>query len=353
MNIKAIDIARALGISKSTVSLALNGKPGVSEETRKEVLECKKKLEEGESLPGSQERPTGKQIKIVRVVNGMKNIRGAEMDLWTDVNMVFEKNFRAGGYSLGLLYADFREKDQSRMIQECNAKEVAGVLIFGTELKPENAKLLEGIQKPLVIYDAVLHTDQYPTVLIDNRQGIALAVEELISHGNQDLIYLSNSMPMYNYLSRQRGFLEIMKDRGFGDVSDRIVHTGSSIEEVHQFMKGYLQKNRLPQAFLTESYHVSIGTMMALQELGIRVPEEVSLAGIDALPSYLTGGMALTSVRVPHTERAYWTVQLLLKEISHPVKEKCKLYINCELVKGETVRTRKPTGGKNHENMEL
>ena len=47
MNVKSIDIARALGISKSTVSLALNGKPGVSEQTRQEVLACKKQLEWG------------------------------------------------------------------------------------------------------------------------------------------------------------------------------------------------------------------------------------------------------------------------------------------------------------------
>ena len=114
----------------------------------------------------------------------------------------------------------------------------------------------------------------------------------------------------------------------------------------------YLQKILLEET--DDAHCIALPELIrALQELGIRVPEEVSLAGIDALPSYLTGGMALTSVRVPHTERAYWTVQLLLKEISHPVKEKCKLYINCELVKGETVRTRKPTGGKNHENMEL
>lgn len=51
MNVKSIDIARALGISKSTVSLALNGKPGVSEQTRQEVLACKKQLEEHGVVP--------------------------------------------------------------------------------------------------------------------------------------------------------------------------------------------------------------------------------------------------------------------------------------------------------------
>ncbi len=345
MNVKSIDIARALGISKSTVSLALNGKPGVSEQTRQEVLACKKQLEEHGTLPpgmfsgqpGQQKR---QQIKLVRVNNGMKQVRGTELDLWTDVNEVIEKNLKAHGYSLGLLYADFREKDQSRMIAECNADDVAGVIIFGTELRPEDEQLLEGIQKPLVVYDAILETEKYPNVVIDNRQGVELAVRELLAKGNTDIQYLSNPMQMYNYLSRQRGFLEIMKKKGFGDASDRIIKTGSTVEGVHKMMLEHLQTEKLPQAYVMESYHVAMGTIMAMQELGIHIPEDVSLIGIDALPSFLTGGIRMTAVRVPHTERAYWTVQLLLKEMDHPVKEKCKMYTNCVFVNGDTVKER-------------
>ena len=329
MNVKSIDIARALGISKSTVSLALNGKPGVSEQTRQEVLACKKQLEEHGVVPPGMfsrqpEQRKRQQIKIVKITNGMKNIQGAELDLWTDVNQVFEKNLQANGYSLGLLYADFREEDQSRMIAECNADDVAGVIIFGTELKQENSPLLDGIRKPLVIYDAAPDIEKYPVILIDNRQGVELAVNELLAKGNTDIQYLCNPLPMYNYLSRRRGFQEIMKQKGLGDASDRIINTGSSIEEVHQMMREYLKTAKLPQAYIMESYHVSMGTIMAMHELNIRIPEDVSLIGIDALPSFLTGGIDMTSIRVPHTERAYWAIQLLLKEIEHPVKEKCK-----------------------------
>ena len=320
MNVKSIDIARALGISKSTVSLALNGKPGVSEQTRQEVLACKKQLEEHGVVPPGMfsrqpEQRKRQQIKIVKITNGMKNIQGAELDLWTDVNQVFEKNLQANGYSLGLLYADFREEDQSRMIAECNADDVAGVIIFGTELKQENSPLLDGIRKPLVIYDAAPDIEKYPVILIDNRQGVELAVNELLAKGNTDIQYLCNPLPMYNYLSRRRGFQEIMKQKGLGDASDRIINTGSSIEEVHQMMREYLKTAKLPQAYIMESYHVSMGTIMAMHELNIRIPEDVSLIGIDALPSFLTGGIDMTSIRVPHTERAYWAIQLLLKEI--------------------------------------
>lgn len=345
MKTKAVDIARALGISKSTVSLALNGKPGVSEKTRQEIEECRRRLEEGTPLAQmltekGTEKATTAQIKVVRIINGMKNVQGAELDLWTDVNEVFVRNLRENGYSMGLVYADLREQDQTSMLEECNREDVDGVIIFGTELKKENVSVLEGIHKPLVIHDTTLGAGRYPVVVIDNRQGIELAVNELISKGNQEIVYLSNPMPMYNYTSRQQSFLEIMGRRNIKNTAGCIVPTGSSVEECHQAMRSYLQNHKLPDAFITESYHVTMGTVMAAQELGIRIPEDVSLIGFDALPCYLTGGIHVTAIRVPHTERAYWTIQMLLKEIRHPAKEKCKLYTNCALEEGDSVRRR-------------
>lgn len=345
MNVKAIDIARALGISKSTVSLALNGKPGVKEKTRQEVMLCKQRLEQNQQLPAgcSESRPeakTDRQIKVVRIDNGMKNIQGTELNLWTDVQQVFEKNLRAHGYSLGLMFADMREKDQSEMIAECNADGVVGVIMFGTELKPENMPVIERIKKPMVVYDTTVDSGKYPFVVVDNRQGVELAVNELFSKGNTDIRYLGNPMPMYNYLSRRRGFLESMGKRGIEDAGERIIDTGSSVDEVTRFMKSYLQSTKLPHAFIMESYHVSMGTIIAMQSLGLKSPEDVSLIGIDTLPKFLTGGWDMTSIRIPHTERAYWTVQLLLKELEHPVREKSKLYTNCLLVNGETVLKR-------------
>lgn len=345
MKTKAVDIARALGISKSTVSLALNGKPGVSEKTRQEIEVCRKRLEEGIPLTQmlaekSTEKTAPAQIKVVRVINGMKNIQGSELDLWTDVNEVFVRNLRENGYSMGLVYADFREQDQTALLEECNREDVKGVIIFGTELQKEDLPVLAKIHKPMVIHDALLGTDRYPAVVIDNRQGIELAVNELLSKGNQEITYLSNPMPMYNYVSRQQSFLDIMNRRNVSNAGEHIVNVGSSVEECHQVMRSYLQNHKLPDAFITESYHVTMGTVMAAQELGIRIPEDVSLVGVDALPCYLTGGIHVTAIRVPHTERAFWTIQLLLKEIRHPAKEKSKLYTNCCLEEGDSVRRR-------------
>lgn len=343
MKVKAVDIARTLGISKSTVSLALNHKPGVNEKTRQEIFECKRRLESGEVSPqpdGSLSAPLRKQVKVLRINNGMKQIIGAEMDLWTDVNAVFETLLKQHDYSMGIMYVDFRESDYIRMYEECNQESVAGVIVFGTEVRQEDLAKIRGIHKPLVIYDCPLPTADYPTVMINNKQGIELAVEELFSKGNEDIIFLNNTMPMFNYKSRTEGFLSSMSKRGVPDPRERVVLTESSIQGVYEVMREYLKCNHLPQAFITGSYHVSIGLIRALDEAGYRIPDDVSIIGIDKIPDYMTTRKKLTCIRVPHTERAYWTIQFLLKEIEQPVREKSRLYTDCVLVPGETVKDR-------------
>ena len=324
------------------MSLALNGKPGVSERTRKDIFECKKQLESGIPIANTvRQNPKpigGHEIKVLLVSNGLKNIKNAEMDLWTDVNAVFEKNAREKGYTLGIMYIDFINDSIEEMVSECNMDRVAGVIVIGTELQEGDEEKFYRINKPLIIYDCELTTVKYPCVMINNRQGIALALEEFFKNGLENIIYLGNSMYMYNYTSRRRGFKDVLEKSGREFRDEYIVPVGSSVEECYEFMVDYLRDNELPDAFIMDSYHVSIGTIRALKELGKEIPREISLIGVDVLPAYLTGSCKLTSIRVPHSERAYWVMQLLFKEISEPSSLKSRLYTNCSLIQGETVR---------------
>ena len=343
MKVKYVDIARALGISKATVSLAMNGKPGVNEKTRQEILDYKHRLETGEVLTQTDADPlqpvnyAGKQIKVVQMTHGLKNVVGAEMDLWTDVKIVYQKYAKTRGISLGILYYDI-QNDDPRMLEECNDPDVVGVILIGTELQSRDFELLGRIRKPLVITDCDPEMTRHPSVMFDNRIGIEQAVDYLVSRGHRNIVYLGISISMYNYSSRRRGFRESMEKRGLAWDGDHMVSTGETIEEIYYFMKDYLERNPLPDAFLMDTYHVSIGAIRALREKGIAFPEEVSLVGVDMLPPYLTGDKKMTTVRVPHTERAYWAMQMLFKEMDAPSEAKARMYLNCPLVEGETVR---------------
>ena len=341
MKVKATDIARELGISKSTVSLALNNKPSVNEQTRRRIFDCRDRLAQGLPGDGMQMNPTDaahKEVKILRFSNGMKQVIGAEMDLWTDVNAVFEKCLFQKNYSMGVMYPDLRSPDYTRIYDACSRDDVAGVIIFGTELLQSDLEKIRGIRKPMVIYDCLLPGANCPAVLLNNRQGVTLAVDELTANGHQDILFLNNPMPMYNYESRTEAFIDAMSAHGAADAAERVVMTESSVQGVYEVMRSYLKSHRLPQAFLTGSYHVSIGLMRALDEAAVRIPEDVSIIGIDEIPDYMTNGKKLTAVHVPHTERAFWTIQMLFHEMENPPQEKSILYTDCILMPGETVR---------------
>ena len=345
------DIARELGISKASVSLALNNKPGVSASTREAILACKKRLESSSPAGTAASGAAGsrKQVNILMASRGMHNIQGAELDLWTDVRMVFDRTFREEGISLGLIYLDVRnDQEVQDAVRTCAADDIVGVILQATEFQDQDLAKFRGIRKPMVIYDFSCDyrfSDSIRPlsfICINNRQAVHLAVTELYQKGNRDIIYLGMDIPMYNYESRKRAFLEEWQQLGFSDhdARRRLIRCSDSIDGSYRFMKDYLQHNALPQAFLTESYHLSIGAIRALTEAGVKIPLDVSIVGIDKIPDYLTSGLNLTCIRISHTERARWAAKALLREMETPDADRLQLYVNCQLVPGQTVAVR-------------
>ncbi|MCD7819170.1 MAG: substrate-binding domain-containing protein [Lachnospiraceae bacterium] len=88
-----------------------------------------------------------------------------------------------------------------------------------------------------------------------------------------------------------------------------------------------------------ESYHVSIACLQELRERNIRVPEDVSLIGVDEIPDYLLAECPLTVLRVPDIERIDWCMRLLHDEICNSAGLKASVRLNCELIERSSVKS--------------
>ena len=339
MKVKAIDIARELGISKATVSLALNNRQGVSEHTRAEVLLCKKKLEEKEcSRMNPENKMTGNIIRVVVASRNLQVVRDPEMDLWTDVIVLFDQVAKSWGCSLEVVYFNLLQENAERMCFDCNRDNICGIILFGTELYPEDAPLFQSIQKPVIVYDTDLRTKRYAHVIVNNSDACRMAVEYLLAHGKKRIVYLRRNKHLYNYEEKQRAFRAVMTEHNLlQDETEQLVCMGDTINTIYENMKKYLDTHPLPDAFLTKSYHLSIGCLRAFRDKKIAVPSEVSIIGVDRLPDYLTGDKQLTTIQVPHTERAMMVMSILWHEIHDSSPFKSKVYTNCRLIEGETV----------------
>lgn len=334
-----MQIAKMLGISKATVSLALNGKPGVNEQTRERILACKEELESGKLVSWEEEPQKNGMIKIVIATRGLNVGYNSEMDLWTDVIAIFEREAKKWGYEVSVSFINVLEEPIGRFVKECNKKDIVGVILHGTELAEEDISQFERITKPMVVYDNESTDSWHNCVIADNYLGVKRAVKYLIENHHQNIVYLANEKEIYNFRQRRKGFCDALLEYNQNPYTENcIVPIGNTIENVYLKMRNYLEENGLPDAFIMENYQVSIGVMRALAERQISVPEDISLIGVDLLPAYMTGDRNLTAVRIPHTERACLAMMMLAKEIEQQSTTKSRIVTDCCLVEGESVK---------------
>lgn len=333
MKVKAVDIARKLNISKATVSLALNNKPGVSPQTREAVYECIRELS-GET--GTPSADVKKILKLVTVDAKKRIVRNSENEALSDALAVYDQECKKLGWIFSIAYVTLDPDDIERLITDANADEVVGVVIYATEINEEEFTPFRRIRKPMVIYDNEFAP--YHCVAVDHVTAVRDTVDYLVARGCRDIRYLANSADIYNFLKRRSGYRAGLRKNGLKLKEDSIVRIGSLIDEVYQNALKYLDRDHLPDAFIMENFQVSAGVLRALYDLGISVPDEVSMIGIDELPNYLARDFQLTSVKISHEERAKMAMMLLEQEIRGELPVPFRAFSECTIVEGNSVK---------------
>lgn len=327
MKIKAAQIARDLGLSKATVSLALNDKPGVSEETKKMIFQYIDRMEKGIDIV---------ENNIIKIVNYSKkeNIYGGEVDLWSEVLSEFNKEAKKDGYSLGIDYINDDIDEINKLIMECNQGHVVGAIVFANDLDKDIFKLFKQIKKPLIIYDNDFDDDNYSYVMIDNYQGMEKIIKLIVEKDFNEVCYLANSHDNYNFRKRRMAFTDLISKY---NLTGRIFITGNDVESVYEAMKTELVDKSFPKVLISENYQVSIGTIKAIQEMNLSFKDDINLIGIDEIPDYFCYGHHLTVLKIIHGKRAGVALSLLKKEIEDHDVEKFKIYSTCRLIEGDTI----------------
>lgn len=337
MKVKMVDVARRLGISKATVSLAVNGKPGVNEETKRKIFAC---IEEMKSEPKKEVQEQEKEeikssvhrlIKVLIINHKKQVVCDPELDLWSEVLATFDSEARKRGYLYGLSYVGEEKEETDAVIEECNMDFVAGIILFATEMTKEDYRIVEKIKKPMVIYDYEMPNGKYSSVCIDNKSAVKNAVHLLHQAGARDIRYFCTGKEIYNFEKRKEAFVEEQLKKG-GPEEKKIVELGNTIEKISENMAFWLEKNKLPEGMIFENYQVSIGVMMVLRKYRVPIPKEVKVVGIDEVPGYILPDGCLTQIKIPHAERASMAMELLDKEIQNLWSAKVKVFAEPEVL---------------------
>ena len=193
MRIKAKEIAKELGLSEATVSLALNDRPGVNENTKKRILECVREKQEKlqENFEIQKKIVHGKVMMLNYIKNGIIMKRSQEQ------NPIIEKireTVKREGYTFEYRLFQEQFEEIGNLISECREKDVKGIYIMAAEMGKSDIYPFLELQIPIVTGDNLFYEEGINSFLIDNREGIRRGVDYLVDKGHSRIVYLDEGM---------------------------------------------------------------------------------------------------------------------------------------------------------------
>lgn len=305
------DVARIAGVSKSTASRALSGRGYVSEDTRRRVEAAAAEL-------GYVVSSTAASLVTGRTRNVAVVIPYINRWYFAEVLEGIEAALIRAGYDL-TLYRLSTDRDLRRRVFDyfLVRKRVDAVISVTIDLSPHEVQMLQSLGKPLVGIGGRI--DGIPSLSIDDVETARLATEHLISLGHRRILHIggdqNEQMDFRVHSQRYTGFSRALADAGIS-IDDDFREADFSIEGGFTVGLAVLGDPRTrPTAIFAGCDEIAIGVMVAARQLGISVPGELSVIGVDGHPLSAMFGLT-TLVQEPGGQGAR-AVELLLSQLEH------------------------------------
>jgi LacI family transcriptional regulator len=266
------DIALALGISKMTVSRAINNRPGITEQTRAEVLKVAREMNYRLN-PHARALITNRSYLIGVVVPDLMHSYFAELA------KAIQTAMRPAGYEI--LICNTNEDAATELAEvEALRHRTDGLIIASAIASAKIAKyrkmIREGVK--IVLIDRRLENLRCPMVLTDNVRVGRIATEHLISLGHRRIGHLSGE-DVQLAQDRLEGYRQALSARGLPVREELIRKCGFVEEEGYRAMRQWIADGSLPTAIFSVNDPVAIGALQALEEARLRVPQDLALMG--------------------------------------------------------------------------
>ena len=277
-----MDVARLAGVSKATVSLALNGKR-VNETTRQHVLDCAKKLNYVPNRIG-RTLSTGKSGTIqLLVINSVKYINFfreisffyhvLEGILTSAENHQYSLHFDVKNWEDDALPAYFDTKARDRTID--------GMLIIPQFIRNYSfMPVLEQRGLPYVILDPCILDERVNSVKMDNYWGAKLVAELFLANNFSNIAMINGPKDHYDASERERGFTETLLEQGVHVRKPAVFYGDFSMKSGFAGMESILGSAKPEAVFCTNDY-MAAGALRCLLSRGLRVPGDTALVGYD------------------------------------------------------------------------
>ncbi|WP_299086779.1 LacI family DNA-binding transcriptional regulator [uncultured Metabacillus sp.] len=340
------DIAERANVSIATVSYVLNESGNISEETKKKVLQVIKELNYrpnliAKSLKLQKTNTIGVIVEDITVFNAPAIIDGI--------------NENAKKLGLSILLTNIRLEKRScsnikdpkaiqsvikRIMDELISKKVDGIIYIG--LHPRDVtEIIPEIDTPILFTYCYTTNDFHCSINYDDEQAAYDATNYLVSRGHKKIALISGLIDSMSSHSRYSGYYRSIKEHNL-IFTPAYLKTGDwRFDSGYSLTKELLTTKDLPTAILAMNDQMAIGAIRACNELGYKVPDDISIIGFDNREFSAYYSPRLTTMSLPLRKMGLLSIEMINKLISGSLTDykELKITLNCELIERESVST--------------
>jgi LacI family transcriptional regulator len=330
------DVAQRAGVSLATVSRALNGSPLVNAETKQRIVEAAGELDFAPSL-SARRLSLGKTQTITVVTSFLTRPQAAERLRGIDAALADSE------FDLVIYNVETVEKRNQYFQTLPLRQRTDGLLVVSLPPPAEVVPRLERADIPIVFIDAYENTSGLPRVLGDDENGGQLAAEHLLGLGHHRLGFIGDEFanPFGFTSSRDRfaGYSRALTDAGLVPADGDIALGAHGRYEARDLAATMLSQANRPTAIFAASDTQALGVLAAAQDLGLHVPDDLSVIGYDDIEA--CDFVGLTTVRQHLFESGRQGAQMLMAEIVERAVPPPAVVIQPEIVRRRTTGPRK------------
>ncbi len=302
------DIAEKAGVSYATVSRALNGKYGVNQETRRQIIEIASTMNYS---PNAIARGlVKKQTHTIGLI-----IPDITNPFFPEVARGVEDFSEKMNFSIFLCNSNWDKNKESRYVKLLIEKRVDGLIIAPSRSIITGDDRLVYSRLPVVLMSGVQSGCGTASVVVDNVKGGYIAGKHLIDKGRKNLCFLGGAEDSFSVKERYEGFLDAVKSSGL-ILSEGMVRFGDYRQKSgYSIMKELLEGSSRPDSIFASNDLLAIGALEAIQEKGLKVPDDIAVIGFDNIATAAFQGVELTTVEHPKYRMGELAAEMLLSRI--------------------------------------
>lgn len=304
-------IARLAGVSLATVSRAVHRPELLSPVTRQKVLQV---MEEQHYVYNAAAGELSRRRSTVIGVT----VPTTRNPIFATSTLAIEEHAQEKGYSIILGNTRYSGEAEGQLLQSFMQRRVAGMILTGYALQQE--AMIQGIVDagiPLMVIWEQLQGSPLNFVGFDNLEAARTMTEYLIGLGHRRIgLIIGPYSKIGRVRKRYEGYCQALRQAGLALDSALVIENAPVLEDGREAMRRLMGLAHPPTAVFAASDLLAIGALRGAKEMGLRIPQQVSLAGFDDIDFAAYCDPPLTTIRVPSQEIGHLAAAFLIETLA-------------------------------------